>query len=448
MDARRVTATFRRVARADHPVSRKNISIGALRVLTRLHDAGFQAFLVGGAVRDLMLGGHPKDFDVATDATPEQVRSLFRNCRLIGRRFRLAHVVFGRETVEVATFRSGADDGSGGRHMVDGRLVRDNVYGTIEEDALRRDFTVNALYYDIADFSVRDYVGGIEDLQQHRLRLIGNPEQRYREDPVRMLRAVRLSAKLGFRIDPATSAPFAALGPLLAEAAPARLFDESLKMFLTGHGQASFRALRECGLLRHVYPGAARALEGARAEACRVLIEGALASTDERIRDGKPVTPAFLFAALLWDAVQLGIDDRTSAGTDSEMAFAAAAERVLAEQRTHVAVPRRFTLVVEEIWALQPVLEQRPRRRVMRLLANPRFRAAYDFLVLRAQAEPALSGCAQWWTEVQSLDREGLARRVAELANGPDQPPAPPRSVRRRRRRRRGGKAAAKTAPE
>ena len=205
--------------RAEHSISRRNISNGALRVLYRLNEAGYAAFLVGGAVRDLLLGGHPKDFDIATNATPEQVRGLFRNCRLIGRRFRLAHVVFGREIVEVATFRGTSDDGSGDRHLVDGRIVRDNVYGTIEEDALRRDFTVNALYYDIADFSVRDYVGGMQDLDAHTLRLIGDPESRYREDPVRMLRAARLAAKLDFTIAPETAAPFVRLGSLLADAA-------------------------------------------------------------------------------------------------------------------------------------------------------------------------------------------------------------------------------------
>ncbi|MEO6689997.1 MAG: polynucleotide adenylyltransferase PcnB, partial [Dokdonella sp.] len=249
--------SFRVIPRAEHSISRKSISPGALRVLYRLHESGYQAFLVGGAVRDLLLGGHPKDFDIATNATPEQVRVLFRNCRLIGRRFRLAHVVFGREIVEVATFRGSSDDGSGDRHLVDGRLVRDNVYGTLEEDAVRRDFTVNALYYDIADFSVRDAVGGMADLEQRVLRLIGDPELRYREDPVRMLRAARLAAKLEFEIAPETAAPFATLGALLSEAPPARLFDESLKLFLGGYGLASFRALERYGLLEHVFPATA-----------------------------------------------------------------------------------------------------------------------------------------------------------------------------------------------
>src|ERR1700759_1965798 len=244
-EASTVHTQMRVIPRSEHGISRKSISNGALRVLYRLHESGYAAFLVGGAVRDLLLGGHPKDFDIATNATPEEVRGLFRNCRLIGRRFRLAPVGFGREIVEVATFRGISDDGSGDRHLVDGRLVRDNVYGTIEEDAIRRDFTVNALYYDIADFSVRDYVGGYDDVRAKVLKLIGDPVQRYREDPVRMLRAVRLSAKLHFEISPEARAPFDELGELLLHAPPARLFDETLKMFLAGNGLKSFHALEK-----------------------------------------------------------------------------------------------------------------------------------------------------------------------------------------------------------
>ena len=289
-----VNVSLRIIARAQHTISRKNISAGALRVLYRLNEAGFAAFLVGGAVRDLLLGGRPKDFDVATNATPEDVKRLFRNCRLIGRRFRLAHVVFGNEIVEVATFRGSSDDGSGDRHVVDGRIVRDNVYGTIEEDAVRRDFTVNALYYDIADFSVRDYVGGYEDLLRRELRLIGDPTQRYREDPVRMLRAVRLAAKLEFAIAPEARAPFAALGELLLQAPPARLFDESLKMFMAGNGLKSFHALDASGLLADVYPLTARALAFRGGETFRSMIEQGMANTDARIAEGKPVTPAFI----------------------------------------------------------------------------------------------------------------------------------------------------------
>ncbi len=441
-----VHGVFRVIPRSEHSLSRKSISAGALRVLYRLHEAGFRACLVGGAVRDLLLGGHPKDFDVATNATPEEVRALFRNCRLIGRRFRLAHVVFGREIVEVATFRGSSDDGSGDRHLVDGRLVRDNVYGTIEEDAVRRDFTVNALYYDIADFSVLDAVGGMDDLQHRVLRLIGEPEQRYREDPVRMLRAVRLAAKLEFSIEAATAEPFARLGSLLGEAPPARLFDESLKMFLAGHGLASFRALERYGLLEQVFPATARALRSPNAASFRTLVEQTLANTDARVRADKPVTPAFLFAALLWEPVRALAQTGMDKGEDAGAAWSHAVARVIGEQAQRVAVPRRFTIAVEEIWAMQPRFHQRTKKRAFRLLEHPRFRAAYDFLVLRAGESDELAELAQWWTQAQSLNHEELAQQLAGLPTPPAAEPgatAPAKRKRPRRRRKRKSTSAA-----
>jgi poly(A) polymerase len=441
--------SFRIIPRAQHSISRKSISAGALRVLYRLHEAGYQALLVGGAVRDLLLGGHPKDFDVATNATPEEVRALFRNCRLIGRRFRLAHVVFGREIVEVATFRGSGDDGSGDRHLVDGRLVRDNVYGSLEEDAVRRDFTVNALYYDIADFSVRDSVGGMEDLQHRVLRLIGDPELRYREDPVRMLRAARLAAKLDFEIAPETAAPFAALGGLLVEAPPARLFDESLKLFLGGYGLASFRALERYGLLEHVFPATARALPPDAHTPFRRLLERTLASTDERVKADKPVTPAFLFAAMLWEPVRAAAQAAIDAGTDAAIAWPHAAERVLREQAQRVAIPRRFSIAVEEIWAMQPRFAQRTKKRAFRLLEHPRFRAAYDFLLLRADESPELAELAAWWTEAQQLEHEQLAERLAAVpppAAGAEGAGEGKRKRPRRRRRRKAQNAGAQSA--
>ncbi|GAA0705707.1 polynucleotide adenylyltransferase PcnB [Dokdonella soli] len=435
--------SFRIIPRAEHSISRKSISSGALRVLYRLHEAGYRALLVGGAVRDLLLGGHPKDFDIATDATPEQVRALFRNCRLIGRRFRLAHVVFGREIVEVATFRGSSDDGSGDRHLVDGRLVRDNVYGSIEEDAVRRDFTVNALYYDIADFSVRDSVGGMADLEHKVLRLIGDPEQRYREDPVRMLRAARLAAKLGFEVEPATAAPFAALGPLLAEAPPARLFDESLKLFLGAHGLASFRSLERHGLLKHVFPATARVLDGHPDSPFRRLLEQTLASTDARVREDKPVTPAFLFAAMLWEPVRTAAQAMVDNGTDAAVAWQHAVDRVLREQAQRVAIPRRFTITIEEIWSLQPRFAQRTKKRAFRLLEHPRFRAAYDFLVLRSGESPELADLAAWWTDAQQLGHDELIERLATAPAGPgDAAPGGGKRKRSRRRRRKAGTAA------
>ncbi|HET8765267.1 MAG TPA: polynucleotide adenylyltransferase PcnB, partial [Rhodanobacter sp.] len=318
------------IPRDQHTVSRKNISKAALRVLYRLNEAGYDAFLVGGAVRDLLIGHTPKDFDVATNATPDEVKKLFRNCRLIGRRFRLAHVVFGPEIIEVATFRgTGEDeDAEGERRVVDGRIVRDNVWGTIEEDALRRDFRVNAMYYDISDFSVRDYVGGMQDLRDRVLRLIGEPTTRYREDPVRMLRAVRLAAKLGFSVDAAAAAPFESLGPLLGEAAPARLFDESLKMFLAGYGLKSFRTFEQYGLLKFMLPATARALRRGD-EGLRALVEQGLANTDARVVAGKSVTPAFLFAVLLWGEVRDLAHAAIEQGADRNEAWEHAAQRVV-----------------------------------------------------------------------------------------------------------------------
>ena len=433
---------LRIIPRDQHVISRKNISKAALRVLYRLNEAGYDAYLVGGAVRDLLLGGNPKDFDVATNATPDEVKKLFRNCRLIGRRFRLAHVVFGPEIIEVATLRgTGDDDGDGDRHIVDGRIVRDNVWGTIEEDAVRRDFRVNALYYDISDFSVRDYVGGMQDVQDKVLRLIGDPLTRYREDPVRMLRAARLAAKLGFRIDDAAAAPFESLGPLLTEAAPARLFDESLKLFLAGHGLKSFRMLEQCGLLKFLFPSTARALKGGD-RALRALVEQGLANTDARVVEGKSVTPAFLFAVLLWGEVRERAQGLVASGLELSVAWARAAAHVVGEQCQRVAIPRRFTLTMEEIWSLQPRFEQVQRKRVLRLLSQPRFRAAFDFLLLRAEESPAIRELGLWWDHAQQLPVDVLAAALPAggAAAGPDpMPVAAARPPRKRRRRRKPG---------
>lgn len=426
--------------REQHTISRKNISKAALRVLYRLNEAGYAAYLVGGAVRDLLLGGHPKDFDVATNATPDEVKKLFRNCRLIGRRFRLAHVVYGSEIIEVATLRGASEEegAEGDRHIVDGRIVRDNVWGTIEEDALRRDFRVNAMYYDISDFSVRDYVGGMQDLERRVLHLIGDPATRYREDPVRMLRAARLAAKLDFRIDPSAAAPFAELGPLLSGVAPARLFDESLKMFLAGHGLKSFRMLEESGLLKYMFPATARALKRGD-KALRSLIERGLENTDARVAEGKSVTPAFLFAVLLWGEVRDLAHTWITQGKDANEAWARAAVHVVTEQCQRVAIPRRFTITMEEIWSLQPRFEQIQRKKVFRLLAHPRFRAAFDFLLLRAAESPAVGELGQWWAHAQQLPHEALAAALPlhQTAVAGESEPAPRATAPRKRKRRR-----------
>lgn len=428
---------LRHITRDQHPISRKNISPSALKVLYRLNEAGFGAYLVGGAVRDLLLGNSPKDYDVATDATPEQVRQVFRNCRLIGRRFRLAHVMFGREIIEVATFRAHGDDGSGDREMDNGRLVRDNIYGSIEEDAVRRDFTVNALYYGVSDFSVRDYVGGYDDVQARVLRLIGDPASRYREDPVRMLRAVRLAAKLDFSIEPASAAPIPELAPLLAQASNARLFDESLKMFLAGHGARAFELLEQYGLLEHFLPGTYAALALDESCLCRELIINALRGSDTRVAEDKTVTPAFLFAALLWPAYAQELQTLLQEGHDPPVAEQRAADRVTLRQNTHIAIPRRFSMPMHEIWKMQSRFPQRQRKRVFRLLAHPRFRAGFDFLLLRASVVPELREEADWWGQAQAVPAEELAGQLVGKtgpAKGDEAEGAPSKSRRRRRR--------------
>ena len=433
---------LRLIPREQHILSRRDVSPNALRVLYRLREAGFGAYLVGGAVRDLLLGMHPKDFDVATDATPEQVKQLFRNCRLIGRRFRLAHVVYGREIIEVATFRANSDDGSGDREMEDGRLVRDNVYGSIEDDAIRRDFTCNALYYAIEDFSVRDYVGGYEDVQARTMRLIGDPETRYREDPVRMLRAVRLAAKLDFEIEPATAAPIPRLAALLGEAAPARLFEEMLKLFLSGHAVASFERLEAHGLLGAVLPETEAALRSNRSGALRRMVLAGLRNTDARVAADEPVSPAFLFALLLWPAYCRALAGLQAQGMHVEVAQRRAADRVTLHQVQTIALPKRFSLPMQEIWLLQSRFSSRQRKRVFRLLAHPRFRAAYDFLVLRQAASDSHAADVEFWKQAQQASGDELSANLEATAAGGGDPGEDVPPQRRRRRRRRASAAA------
>ncbi len=421
------------IPRADHNISRGNISENALKVLYRLKNAGYEAYLVGGGVRDLLLGREPKDFDVATNASPEQVEREFRNCRLIGRRFRLAHVRFGDEIIEVATFRaSGAadtDEEAGLAHDGGtGRILRDNIYGTVEEDAVRRDFSVNALYYDVRDFSLRDYVDGLPDLRTGVLRLIGDPELRYREDPVRMLRAVRFAVKLGFKLHPGTEGPIGRLAPLLADVPPARLFEEILKLFMYGFGAQAFEALRHHGLFNQLFPRTEAALAVEEQGFPQVFIAKALTSTDTRVQQDMPVTPAFLFAALLWEPVRQVAKRLEADGMHPSEALRRASSEVVDEQVQRVALPRRFSTPMIEIFQLQPRFFQRQGKRPQRLLTHPRFRAAYDFLVLRAQAGEVEQEVAEWWTQLQS-------------GTPPPEPSAEGEApARRRRRRRRGGR--------
>ena len=403
------------IAREQHNISRKDVSANALRVLYRLREAGFQSYLVGGAVRDLLLEEVPKDFDVATDATPEQVKALLRNCRLSGRRFRLAHIVFGREIIEVATFRANDDNGSGDRKVLDdGRLLFDNVYGSIEEDVVRRDFTVNALYYAIEDFSVRDYVGGFADINARVLRLIGDPETRYREDPVRMLRAVRLAAKLGFAIEEKTAEPIRRMSPLLKDAAAARLFEECLKLFLYGHAVASFEGLEKYGLLDVLFPETSKALSANRSGALRDIIIQGLRSTDQRIQSGNNASPSFLFALLLWPAychALVQLQNKGMKGVDAERR---AADLVTLHEIDKIAIPRRFSTPMQEIWLMQPRFELRQPKRVARLLTHPRFRAGFDFLQMRAASNEELKEHYLFWEHAQSQPEQTVQQLQAK----------------------------------
>ena len=395
------------IARADHGITRANISEYALKVLYRLKDAGFQAYMVGGGVRDLLLGREPKDFDVATNARPDDVRRLFRNCRLIGRRFRLAHVHFGRDVIEVATFRALLDgEDSGEAWIQDGRIIRDNVYGTIEEDAWRRDFTINALYYDICDFSVVDYTGGMADLKAGIVRPIGDPRQRFREDPVRILRAVRFAAKLGFKIHPQAEAPVRELGHLLTGIPAARLFDEVLKLFHGGFAHTTFELLRHYGLLTYLFPMTETALAKEKGGFPITFVAKALENTDARINDHKPVTPAFLYAALLWEPLRNRQQLLEEAGLSEYEALHQASYEVVTEQLRYTSLPRRFSVPLREIWLMQPRFIYRQGKRATRFLAHPRFRAAYDFLCLRAASGEDVREACDWWTRRQQGDFE------------------------------------------
>jgi poly(A) polymerase len=544
------SAVPRIIPRSEHTISRSHISPNALRVLYKLRDAGFMAFLVGGCVRDLLIGLEPKDFDVATDALPEQVKKLFRNCRLVGRRFRLAHVFFGREIIEVATFRAAsapsqgeeplpdadpedgeapeiddpqleetqetnlvlrpepediataragtvdanrrgsrgearfgagdqrdegvvprntprnragaaagpgparsderggdavrgdADRGNGrrrnGRMFADadsetdtdvlaermfdetGRILRDNVYGTIDADVWRRDFTANSLYYNIADFSVWDYCGGMEDIAARKLKLIGDPETRFREDPVRMLRAARFEAKLGFEIDPATAEPIARLRALLGGVPPARLFDETLKLFLTGHGARSYEVLRRRGLLATLLPTVDAYITAHPGSLVEKLLLQGLNNTDARVQADKPVTPTFLFALLLYGPIA-GIIESTPPERWHELGtILDACDLASRQAQTNIAIPKRFSLGVREMFALQPRLEHPRGRRALRVLEHPRFRAAYDLLLLRAQYGLASEEIADWWTRIQEVSAEERAE-MADAVTGQTQ---------------------------
>lgn len=397
------------LTRGEHGISREHIDKHALKVLYRLHKAGFHACLVGGAVRDLLLGFTPKDFDVATDATPEEVNKLFRNCRLIGRRFRLAHIHFGRQIIEVATYRASHDLSLSGVQDESGRIVRDNVFGGLADDVWRRDFTANALYYDISDFSVIDFVGGFEDIKNRQLCLIGDVETRYREDPVRMLRALRFSAKLDFEIEEESREPIYSLGYLLKDIPAARLYEEVLKLFHSGHAVNSFELLLEFDLMKYLFPEADKSIK--QDENVTKMLMIAMQNTDDRISKDMRVTPAFLLAALLWHPVNSRVHELMSKGMPYSIAIQKSATKVLSQQVASVSIPKRFTSTMRDIWGLQTRFHYRSGKRALAVLEHEKFRAGYDFLCIRVQAgedadNEGLKADCEWWTEIQKQTPE------------------------------------------
>lgn len=401
-------------SRAEHNISRSQISENALKVLYRLQHEGYEAYLVGGCVRDLLLGREPKDFDVATNADPDQVRKVFRNCRLIGRRFRLAHVHFGREIIEVATFRGAGEEQNDNQVLnKEGRLLRDNVYGTIEEDVWRRDFTVNALYYNIRDFSVVDYVGGMADHKTGTLKLIGDPDMRFREDPVRMLRAVRFAVKLGFKIDRECEKAIHNDAQLLASIPSARLYDEALKLFLTGYALQTFEMLRHYGLFQVLFPATENSLSVEENGFPRLLLIKALENSDNRIAKGKTVTAYFLLAAFLWEPVQILAKQKMAQGEIEFIAYQDAASEIIARQVRSTAMPRHISMAMREVWSLQPKFNARIGSKPNRLIGHPRFRAGYDFLLLRSETGGAEPELAEWWGRYQ-VANENEQRKMTQ----------------------------------
>ena len=431
-----------RIPRDKHGIDRRNVSRHAIKVCDVLRQHGYSAYIVGGAVRDLIVGLEPKDFDVATDATPEQIRPLFRRARIIGRRFQLVHVVFGPEIIETSTFRAPASqDQETDEH---GRILRDNVFGSHEEDAARRDFTMNALYYDPHTEEIIDFHQGVHDLKKRQVRIIGDPAQRYREDPVRMLRAVRFAAKLNGTIDPATREPIGTMASLIENVPASRLFDEMLKLLTCGHAMDCLRQLRADGLHHGMLPLLDVVLEQPGGEN---FVELALERTDKRVRAGKSISPSFLFAALLWQQVDSRWKQLRAQGEHTIPALVRAADSVLDEQTEKLAIQRRFSSDMREIWFMQPRFERRSGKAVYRMIEQPRFRAACDFLQLRAAAGEFDSVLAQWWMDLANADDAGRAEMIEELARLP-RDPAEASAPRKRRRRPRRPPAAHATPSE
>lgn len=425
------------IPRSEHTISREHISEGALKVLQTLNRHNYAGFLVGGSVRDMLLGLQPKDFDIATDATPEELTRLFRNAQIIGRRFRIVHIRFGRETIEVTTFRGHHHDdthpagktpsiaqhhSNKAQRNKSGMLLRDNVYGTVEEDAIRRDFTVNALYYNIEDFAVYDYTQGMADIAKRQIHIIGDPEQRYREDPVRMLRAVRLAAKLDFSIEKNTAEKIPALKHLLTSAAPARLFDEMLKLFTAGYAERTFLLLQKYELFGVLFAQTAQALSSRQqdSEDYQLFLLIAMQHTDDRIHSDKRISPAYLFATLLWPAFQQEMQSLLTQKNPPAhyQAQHIAADSIISQLVTRITLPKRFSGPMKEIWQLQFRLANRAGSRAEKLFTHPRFRAAYDFVLLREEAGENLDGLGQWWTDYQVAD-ETIRRQMADNISAP-----------------------------
>jgi len=394
-------AEFTRIPRSEHNVSRDDISDAALKALYRLNKLGYRACLVGGGVRDLLLGKKPKDFDIATSATPDQVSIIFKNCRLIGRRFRLAHLRYGREVIECATFRSHAPQSPKTELNDEGRIVRDNTFGNIEQDALRRDFTVNALYYDIRDFSILDYANGMQDLRDKTLRLIGDPATRYQEDPVRMLRAIRFACKLGFDIEPTSAQQIHQQGHLLSNIPSARLYDETLKIFHSGYALMAYEMLREFGLFQYLFPALDHYLNNDPAESMLDFIEQALVNTDQRVLEDKPVSPAFIFAALLWPLVHQKVIQLQAEKIGTLPALQIAGSEIFARQIKTIAVPKRFSQISRNIWNMQPRFSNTRGKQPQRLVNHPNFRAAYDFFCIQSMVGLTTFQLCEWWTQFQ-----------------------------------------------
>ncbi|MGH1470902.1 MAG: polynucleotide adenylyltransferase PcnB [Cellvibrionaceae bacterium] len=407
----------------EHPIDHQDISRGALNVIDILEKGGHEAYLVGGGVRDLLVGGNPKDFDIATNATPEQVKKLFRNARIIGKRFRIVHVRMGREIIEVTTFRAHHEEGNNKQAASSekGMLIRDNVYGDIHSDALRRDFTMNALYYSPSQEAITDFTNGVDDIEQKLVRMIGDPDTRYKEDPVRTLRAVRLAAKLNFDIEKETAEGIRNNGHLLANIPPARLFDESLKLFMGGYASATYQELRQYALFQFLFPATEECFTH-NEEFVHSLIHQAAINTDKRIENNQRVTPAFIFAVILWPAVEDQFKLITSNGVPAIPAMHQAAQWVLSRQVQRIAIPKRFTLTIRDIWELQIRLPKRHGNQAYRTLSHPKFRAAYDFLLLREQAGQNFDGLGHWWTEFQEANEELQQTMISQIEDSTHRP--------------------------